>query len=221
VKGLEIVSLIIFGRQKMKKAATAIGIGAIACVLALTVGTANALTFDWSVTGLNINTFAGSGTLTATDDGGGQYTVTAITGDIQYGPNPPNLPAQIIGLVPVDGVCGSEGCFNDNLVYFGAPQQVSSVAFTTRGGIGGVFNGTCTVETCNYYLLGYGPNFHLTGTEGNYAYLFNNGGAAITFSLSPVSAVPEPSTWAMLLLGFAGIGFMAYRRKSKPALMAA
>ncbi len=35
------------------------------------------------------------------------------------------------------------------------------------------------------------------------------------------SSVPEPSTWAMLLLGFAGIGFMAYRRKSKPALMAA
>jgi len=34
-------------------------------------------------------------------------------------------------------------------------------------------------------------------------------------------AVPEPSTWAMLLLGFAGLGFMAYRRKSKPALMAA
>jgi hypothetical protein len=35
------------------------------------------------------------------------------------------------------------------------------------------------------------------------------------------TAVPEPSTWAMLLLGFAGIGFMAYRRKTKPALMAA
>jgi hypothetical protein len=35
------------------------------------------------------------------------------------------------------------------------------------------------------------------------------------------SAVPEPSAWAMLLLGFAGVGFMAYRRKSKPALLAA
>jgi hypothetical protein len=35
------------------------------------------------------------------------------------------------------------------------------------------------------------------------------------------AAVPEPSTWAMLLLGFAGIGYMAYRRKSKLALMAA
>jgi len=36
----------------------------------------------------------------------------------------------------------------------------------------------------------------------------------------PVAGVPEPSTWAMLLLGFAGVGFMAYRRKAKPALMA-
>jgi PEP-CTERM motif len=36
-----------------------------------------------------------------------------------------------------------------------------------------------------------------------------------------VAAVPEPSTWAMMILGFAGVGFMAYRRKSKLALMAA
>ena len=36
-----------------------------------------------------------------------------------------------------------------------------------------------------------------------------------------VNAVPEPSTWAMLILGFAGIGFMAYRRKSRPAALAA
>jgi len=28
-----------------------------------------------------------------------------------------------------------------------------------------------------------------------------------------VAAVPEPSTWAMMLLGFAGVGFAAYRRK--------
>jgi uncharacterized protein (TIGR03118 family) len=36
-----------------------------------------------------------------------------------------------------------------------------------------------------------------------------------------LSAVPEPSTWAMMILGFAGVGFLAYRRKSKPALVAA
>ena len=28
-------------------------------------------------------------------------------------------------------------------------------------------------------------------------------------------AVPEPSTWAMMILGFAGVGFMAYRRSRK------
>jgi len=32
------------------------------------------------------------------------------------------------------------------------------------------------------------------------------------------SAVPEPSTWIMMIAGFAGLGFMAYRRKAKPAL---
>jgi hypothetical protein len=30
-------------------------------------------------------------------------------------------------------------------------------------------------------------------------------------------AVPEASTWAMMLLGFAGIGFMAYRRRNQLA----
>jgi hypothetical protein len=39
--------------------------------------------------------------------------------------------------------------------------------------------------------------------------------------ISNVGAMPEPSTWAMMLLGFSGIGFMAYRRKAKPALIAA
>jgi hypothetical protein len=41
------------------------------------------------------------------------------------------------------------------------------------------------------------------------------------FSNLSVGAVPEPSTWAMLLLGFAGVGFMACRSKNKLALKAA
>jgi PEP-CTERM motif len=31
-------------------------------------------------------------------------------------------------------------------------------------------------------------------------------------------AVPEPSTWAMMILGFCGIGFMTYRRRTGSAL---
>jgi hypothetical protein len=34
-------------------------------------------------------------------------------------------------------------------------------------------------------------------------------------SVNAVAAVPEPATWAMMILGFAGVGFMAYRRSRK------
>lgn len=36
-----------------------------------------------------------------------------------------------------------------------------------------------------------------------------------------VAAVPEPSTWAMMILGFLGVGFLAYRRKDESALRVA
>jgi PEP-CTERM motif len=32
-----------------------------------------------------------------------------------------------------------------------------------------------------------------------------------------VGGVPEPSTWAMIILGFCGLGFVAYRRKQNGA----
>jgi hypothetical protein len=34
------------------------------------------------------------------------------------------------------------------------------------------------------------------------------------------SAVPEPPTWAMMILGFAGVGYMTYRRRKVAALAA-
>lgn len=33
------------------------------------------------------------------------------------------------------------------------------------------------------------------------------------------TAIPEPSTWAMMILGFMGLGFMAYRRKENGAAL--
>jgi hypothetical protein len=38
--------------------------------------------------------------------------------------------------------------------------------------------------------------------------------------VNEIAAVPEPSTWAMMILGFAGIGAMTYRRR-KCAIIAA
>jgi hypothetical protein len=33
--------------------------------------------------------------------------------------------------------------------------------------------------------------------------------------IATVASVPEPSTWAMMILGFAGVGFLAYRRRNQ------
>jgi hypothetical protein len=45
-------------------------------------------------------------------------------------------------------------------------------------------------------------------------------GGEIRGFLHEVSAVPEPSTWAMMLLGFAGIGALTYRRRKSAMLVA-
>jgi hypothetical protein len=47
---------------------------------------------------------------------------------------------------------------------------------------------------------------------------FSSTGNAFEFTLG--SAIPEPSTWAMMALGFAGLGYAAFRRNSKKGQMA-
>jgi choice-of-anchor C domain-containing protein len=53
-----------------------------------------------------------------------------------------------------------------------------------------------------------------TGDSGNLTYPTAFGPALDDVS---VTAVPEPSTWAMMILGFLSVGFAAYRRKAKPS----
>jgi hypothetical protein len=86
-----------------------------------------------------------------------------------------------------------------------------------------------------YFLDGSGVNFSdAAGTSIAFFNQSNNGLYRVnTFSpgsseyvtasssLAVASAVPEPSTWAMMILGFFGLGFMAYRRKNAVALKAA
>jgi hypothetical protein len=51
----------------------------------------------------------------------------------------------------------------------------------------------------------------LGATPGTYEWTWA-GGENQNFTLVVGSAVPEPSTWAMLLLGFAGLGYAGYRK---------
>ena len=59
----------------------------------------------------------------------------------------------------------------------------------------------------------------LGGGELHNNNLFN--GALPTIAAVPTAAVPEPSTWAMLIAGFAGLSFLGWRRARNGAVAAA
>jgi hypothetical protein len=41
----------------------------------------------------------------------------------------------------------------------------------------------------------------------------------LTLAQAGISAVPEPATWAMMILGFFGVGYMTYRRRKQSAAL--
>jgi hypothetical protein len=55
-----------------------------------------------------------------------------------------------------------------------------------------------------------GPIVFFTASSTNNAFEFDMG-----------SSVPEPSTWAMMMLGFVGLGYAAFRRSAKARTLAA
>jgi len=116
---------------------------------------------------------------------------------------------------------------NNNENHFGAPIFIGTDTFSgdlstllkfTSDGPGangtpgtlpfGLFVGPNTVNggSSNSFYFGYDDQ--LTNIDDNHDDF-------VVWAV--VHAVPEPSTWAMMLLGFAGIG-MAVRRQRKPAL---
>jgi hypothetical protein len=83
----------------------------------------------------------------------------------------------------------------------------------------------CNSDICSYFGNNYNfPDAQYVLPSGAYTLAIedviggcwsNDGLCAITnltFQAN-ISPIPEPSTWAMLLLGFAGIGFLGYWRK--------
>jgi PEP-CTERM motif len=69
------------------------------------------------------------------------------------------------------------------------------------------------------------PSNCLCGTQDK-GYLYNGDTLQVSnytpdnAGMWAVAAVPEPSTWVMMILGFAGVGFMVYRRKDRPVFNA-
>lgn len=131
--------------------------------------------------------------------------------------------------------------FNPTAVRTGGTGQINTIFgspttnFVDRGTVTfgpndqyAAFNALTTIRFSN------GDNFiglrAMSGTDVFFGYafttnnilngvVFNNvAGQAITASVNLPAAVPEPATWAMMLLGFGAIG-LAMRRSRRDALM--
>jgi hypothetical protein len=127
-------------------------------------------------------------------------------------------------------------------ITFSAPvvNPVLAIVSLGQGGINASFDFSTTSGVA-FSLAGGGPSAQwggvpltssgeaVFGVEGNGLVMFQGTYSSISwtnptfenyyaFTVGSVGAVPEPSTWAMMILGFFGVGFMAYRRKSQHAV---
>jgi len=182
---------------------------AVVALLAGSVGSANAslmwnFSYDFALPLLGGDVTA-LGTLTTSDNlnPDGSYTIIGITGTRTY-----NGEIEIItGLIAPGGYAG-----NDNELF---PHIPFSPYLTDRGfsySFSGPLNGDDGGTRVNVFFLRHDflPEENLY-TENSPDVLDNS-----NFTVSPIPTVPEPSTWAMMAAGFAGLGLAGLRRKRKP-----
>lgn len=126
---------------------------------------------------------------------------------------------------------------NDNQVTITAPNYITMTAFSSTGTILGTFTTELTNQLITDASNGVGGSGIVFGLDAPQAAQLDGFGPGIVLALSAtftnaqggndviqavqltsVGAVPEPTTWAMLIMGFAGVGVMAYRRNRRDSL---
>jgi PEP-CTERM motif len=172
----------------MKFMKTAIALAGL-CFVAAAPASADTI-FDWSATGPF--SLTGSGTLSATLENAttNEWLITGISG---------TFGGQTITSLLAPGAYE----FNDDLLFPTDPSVLTTngVSFTTAAG------------KSEFFAFG-PPTSPVDPSADNYGLITtipDDNGSSGTFAVT--AAVPEPSTWAMMILGFCGVGFMAYRRK--------
>ena len=192
-----------------------------ASALFFQMASANAALFNWSYTEAN-GTVGGGGTLdaSATADPNA-YLITSVNGTVE-GKTVDSvdtsfaLPNQLIYI-------GTGYSINDNGISFYDSADNYSYNFAADGAVGGTHYPGYGCGGAAYCLLGpeTGNDDQTGGSNGYPGSPIFTSFALDDFTVTLAGAVPEPSTWAMMILGFFGLGFMAYRRKDKLELTAA
>jgi len=149
------------------------------------------VTFNVSgITAINVGSFTQSGSLINVNDNG---TETPVAGSPTHWI--PTLVGTNVHLTtlsggqPVDMIVGLNP--NQNPGFDEHNPYINHV---------GTFTLACTGCTTTSNIFGVSLSF---GSEG------------FVVDATPATAVAEPSTWAMMILGFAGVGFLAYRRRGQ------
>jgi len=184
---------------------------AAACALAAMVGPASATTFLWSLSGDDPSFgIIGSGTLTASESAG-QFTVDSISGQVSNSCTGASCVPQyrdIIGLLtPDQSYGGLSDIGGDNLI-----SPAPSPSFLDTEGIvfsvTGVDPAPCPFGAGCYMRI-------YAASPGVYdLYVSNASANGISFALTATDAVPEPSTWAMIIVGLISAGAMLRRKKA-------
>jgi hypothetical protein len=145
--------------------------------------------------------------------GNGDVVSSGLYLDPYLNQNPAHIDSNGTNVFTVQNPPGSGGANVeiDNIFY--ASSDASHLSW--QGGIALLLNNGAT-----YYLS---ADCNSGGTAAGCAggYFDWLGGTPVPAVAAIAAAVPEASTWTMMLLGFAGFGFIAYRRKSKPVLVVA
>ena len=114
--------------------------------------------------------------------------------------NPSNLPGSVVINIKMNQAQVLEIYCNAFDAHCGRNNR-----YSTTFGISEVMEDMGVINISSYV--------NVIGAEPIDLHLFVNLPAGFSLT-APVAAVPEPSTWAMLLLGFAGIGLVSYRRRT-------
>jgi hypothetical protein len=163
----------------------------------------------WTVTNGTLAWIGPTNPFGLTAQSGGYFLdLTGYHDNVPYGGVSQSIATTIGGQYALSFYLGSSA-------QYGVPDSIVATADSTTGTF------TSSNPTTNNVWQLETLLFIATSTSTVISLVGNSGNQYIGLDNVAVTAVPEPSTWALMILGFMGVGLMAYRRKNTSAFRSA